>query len=55
VFEGYGSERWVTAREKVNDGAAEAAIARIFEQPQVEYIHVRHGEAGCFIAHINRA
>jgi hypothetical protein len=55
VFEGYGSDRWVTVREKVIDGAAEAAITRIFDQPDVEYIHVRHGEAGCFIAHINRA
>ena len=55
VFEGYGGDRWVAVREKVNDGAAEAAIARIFAQPEVEYIHVRHREAGCFIAHINRA
>lgn len=55
VFEGYSRDRRVTAREKVNDGAAESAIARIFEQPEVEYIHVRHGEAGCFIAHISRS
>ena len=55
VFEGYVSDRCVTVREKVNDGAAETAITRIFDQPEVEYIHVRHGEAGCFIAHINRA
>jgi hypothetical protein len=55
MFEGYGSDRWVTVREKVNDGAAEAAIARIFAQPEVEYIHIRHGEAGCFIANISRA
>ena len=55
VFEGYAKDRWLTSREKANDGGAEAAIARIFEQSEVEYIHVRHGEAGCFIAHINRA
>ena len=55
VFEGYRRDRWVTAREKVDDGAAEAAIARIFDQPEVEYIHVRHGQAGCFIARVNRA
>ena len=55
VFEGYESNRWIAAREKVNDGSAEAAIAKIFDQPTVDYIHVRHGEAGCFIAQINRA
>ena len=54
VFEGYGKDRWVAARERVNDGAAEAAIAKLFDEPGVEYIHVRHGEAGCFIAYIRR-
>jgi hypothetical protein len=32
----------VTIREKVNDGAADSAIAKIFDQPEVEYIHIRH-------------
>jgi hypothetical protein len=55
VFEGYGRDRWIAASEKVNDGAAEPAIARLFDRPEVGYIHVRHGEAGCFIAQIDRA
>jgi hypothetical protein len=55
VLEGYSGSRWLAAREKVDDGAAEPAIARIFKDPNVEYIHVRHGDAGCFIAHITRA
>jgi hypothetical protein len=54
IFEGYGRDRWLEAREKVNDGAAETAIEKIFQLPTVEYIHVRHGQAGCFIAHISR-
>jgi hypothetical protein len=36
------------------NGAAELAISKIFEHPEIEYIHVRHGEAGCFIAHVTR-
>ncbi|MGA8143452.1 MAG: DUF1203 domain-containing protein [Candidatus Acidiferrales bacterium] len=54
VLEGYGPGRWLAARENVGDGAAEAAIARIFENSLVEYVHLRHDEAGCFIAHIAR-
>ena len=54
IFEGYGRDRWLEAREKVNDGAAETAIEKIFQLPAVEYIHVRHAQAGCFIAHISR-
>lgn len=58
ILEGYGSNRWVVARERVDAEAAEAvesAIEKIFQQPAVDYIHIRHGQAGCFIAQINRA
>jgi len=54
MLEGYSGDRWLQAREKVDDGAAELAISKIFEHPEIEYIHVRHGEAGCFIAHVAR-
>ena len=55
VLEGYSRNRWIAARERVDDGAAEAAIAKVFADPSIEYIHIRHGQAGCFIAHIARA
>jgi uncharacterized protein DUF1203 len=55
VFEAYGPERQLVLQERIRDGAVEAAIARMFDQATVEYIHVRNGEAGCFIAHIERA
>jgi hypothetical protein len=55
VFEAYGPERRLVSQDRVRDGAVEAAIARMFDQATVEYIHVRNGEAGCFIAHIERA
>jgi hypothetical protein len=55
MFEGYGRDRWLVARENVRNGAAEQAIARILQQLSVDYIHVRHGQAGCFIAQINRS
>lgn len=58
IFEGYGSNRWVVGRERVEAeraGAAESAIENIFQLASVRYIHIRHGEAGCFIAQIDRA
>lgn len=54
TFEGYGEDRWIVARERVADGEAERAIARLFADPAVRYIHVRNTEAGCFIARVER-
>jgi hypothetical protein len=32
----------------------EAVIARVFAESGVEYVHIRNGEAGCFIARVDR-
>jgi len=42
TFEGYGLERWLVARERPTDSDIEAAIARLFANPDVDYIHVRN-------------
>jgi|SRR5450432_1722679 hypothetical protein len=55
TFEGYGSDRWLLARDRPADGGIESSIERIFTDPAVQYIHVRNSEAGCFIARIERA
>lgn len=55
TFEGYGAERWIVARERPADGDVEAAIERLFANPEVRYIHVRNTEAGCYIARVERA
>ncbi len=55
TFEGYGDDRWIVARQRVADGAVEAAIEQLFAEPAVRYIHVSNTEAGCFIARVERA
>lgn len=55
IFEGYGDERWIVARERLVDGDAETAIERLLANPDVHYVHVRNYEAGCFVARVERA
>ena len=39
----------------VSGSEAEPVIARIFEQPSVEFIHAHNAKPGCFAARIDRA
>lgn len=55
ILEGIGRGRWMISREPVDRSNVEEVIERLFAIPAVEYIHVRNAEAGCFIAHIERA
>lgn len=52
VLEGFGRNRSLIAEERVADGAFEGRAETMFQNPQVRYIHLRNGEAGCFIARI---
>jgi hypothetical protein len=54
TLEGYGRDRWIHRRERVEDGQVEAALERLLAAPEVEYVHVRNTEAGCFIALVER-
>jgi hypothetical protein len=40
------------AQERVGDRAPEDVLARIFEGTSADYVHVRNGEAGCFMAKV---
>ena len=51
----YGLGRRLVAQEYVADGRVEAVIARLFARADVDYIHVRDTEAGCFDCAIERA
>jgi Protein of unknown function (DUF1203) len=55
TFEGYGSGRWLIARERPTDAEIEPAIQRLLANPAVQYIHIRNTEAGCYIARIDRS
>jgi hypothetical protein len=54
TLEGYGKDRWIIARERPSESDVETAIGRLFTSPAIEYIHIRHSEAGCYIARIER-
>jgi hypothetical protein len=54
VLEGFGVNRLLIAEERFADGAFEERVASMFRNPQVRYIHLRNGEAGCFITRIER-
>ena len=44
----YGRGRRIIAQEYLHDGAVEPVIARLLAGREVDYIHVRDTEAGCF-------
>lgn len=54
TLEAYGAERWMVARERPQGHEIEGSIEKLLNTAQVEYIHIRNTEAGCFIARIER-
>jgi len=55
TLEGYGPDRWIVSRERISNGEVEPAMERLLANSEVEYVHVRNTEAGCFIALVERA
>jgi hypothetical protein len=54
VIEGYRSGSELVAQERVGQRDPEAVLARVFEEAKAEYAHIRNGEAGCFMARVER-
>jgi Protein of unknown function (DUF1203) len=52
TLEGYDERGVVVARVKAND--PDASARDVLATPGVAYAHVRHSEAGCFVARIER-
>ena len=50
----YGDGRRLVAEEYVENGEVEPLIARLLEQDEVKYLHVRDTEAGCYDFRIER-
>ena len=55
VIEGFRSGGKLAAQVRVDLESPESVVARVFAEPDVEYAHIRNGEAGCFMARIERA
>lgn len=54
AFDGIGADGLVRGQVRADGEPAESSLDRLFAAPGVEYVHVRHGEAGCFIARVDR-
>ncbi len=51
----YGRGRRLVGQEYVTDGCVEPVLERLLNRPDIDYIHVRDTEAGCFDFRIERA
>jgi hypothetical protein len=51
----YGRGRRLLAQEYVTDGRVEGVVERLFARDDVDYIHVRNTQAGCYAFAIERA
>jgi hypothetical protein len=54
VIEGYLSGGRLALQTRVNGTPAEELIAEAFAIPGVRYVHIRNGEAGCFMARVDK-
>ena len=55
TLNGYAHGRQLLGQVRIEGGELEAVIDRLFDDPRIDYVHVRNTEAGCFIAHLDRA
>jgi hypothetical protein len=55
AFEARLSGSRVNALSRRDDVQAEAQMRVLFEEQAAEWLHLRHAEAGCFIARVDRA
>jgi hypothetical protein len=54
VLENFGENRLLLHEDRFSDGKVENRVEDILADERVKYIHLRNGEAGCFIARIER-
>lgn len=54
VIEGFRTGGVLAIQARVTDEPTETIVARVFAEPGVRYAHIRNGEAGCFMARIDR-
>jgi len=54
VVEGFRAGGSLAVQQRVNGGPPEEVIATVFAMPDIAYAHLRNGEAGCFMARVDR-
>jgi hypothetical protein len=55
VFEAYENGGRLLAQERVGAEIREELLGDVFNRTGADYVHVRNGEAGCFMARVERA
>ena len=55
VVEAYGDAGMLVLQRRVGPEGVDAVIEEMFRLPSTRYAHLRNGEAGCFIARVDRA
>jgi hypothetical protein len=55
TLDAYGRGRTVRGETRVESGMAEAAIEALLDNTEIDYIHVRDTDAGCFDFAVERA
>jgi hypothetical protein len=54
VFEAYRAGGRMVAQERVNGEGPEAVLERLLAPGAADYVHIRNGEAGCWMARVDR-
>jgi hypothetical protein len=54
TLEAFGPDRKMLAEVRVSDSNEERIAEQLLEHPEVEYVHVRSTEAGCYLFRIER-
>ena len=54
VFEAYTNGGRLIAQERAGVAASDERLREVFTRTSADYVHIRHGEAGCFIARVSR-
>jgi len=53
VVDAYARGGRPVGQERTPGAAVEDALARVFARTGADYVHLRHGEAGCFITRVD--
>jgi len=54
TFAAYGTDRKLIEERRLTDGNADEEAKKLFADPEVEYIHVRSTDAGCYLFRLER-
>jgi Protein of unknown function (DUF1203) len=55
VFEAYKNGGLLLSQERVGAQVSDEALRQLFDGTNADYVHIRNGEAGCFMARVQRA